>query len=259
MSAIDQGIALPRSLFDYCEARDEIREQVRSAYEILNQADNHMRLFSRIGLSSESKPRHQLDESLRDVDREFWRRAFNVTGFMQIMDAKAVREFMDEVSGNQVPEFTSENVQTTFTDLYQNRVSMFRRGVAELFRRLSGKYKSNGAFKIEDRMVVTCAIVPSFRRGLEINYRESSEINDLDRVLSLMNGEEHEPRRLESAINEALLDPPHVYEDERLKLRGFKNGNAHIWIKQQWMRDKINQMIADHYGQVLGQPSRTNP
>ena len=244
-----------KSITDYLETRDRIRSMVSDAYRTLHMAEQEMREIGSLGLDrSRSMPDDSEAEAHRKIDRRFWHLAFDLTGFGSIMDAKEKRRFDESVNGPDCPAFTEANIRSTFGDLYQSADMMWKRGVVNAFRRLSRQYKTNEAFRINSKIVMRYMIAPSFAgNGLQFKYgMGADEINDIDRVLCRLDCDEFHERALEMAIQDAFSEPPYVYEDLRLKVRGYKNGNLHIWLKKPEHIDQINQIIAEHYGAALG-------
>lgn len=250
--SIWQDVALPASLDDYLKARDDVREKVRHGYKALHEADKDMRRSHRTGIDSASQPRNSLEQALADVERKFWRLSFGLTGFGQLMDAQAHDEMEEDLAKADPPEFTRENIIATFGDLLNQSNDMWRRGVVNLFRTLSGNFRTNDAFKVGPKIIMSNATSPLFLgKGRHIRHgKDSDRINDLDRVLRTIDGEEHYARQLESAMNEAFQEWQD-YEDERVKARTYKNGNIHLWLKQQSHIDRINKIIAEHFGETL--------
>jgi len=243
-----------RTITEYLETRDRIRGMVSDACRTLRIADQEMREIASLGLTTAAVPKNSEAESLREIDRMFWRRAFDLTGFGSIMDAREKRRFEESVSGPDCPEFTEANIRSTFGDLYQSADMMWRRGVVNVFRRLSKQYATNEAFRVNRKIVMRYMLGPMFNRpGLAFRHGAGTdEINDIDRVLCRLDGDEFHERALEMAINEAFAEPPCVYEDSRIKARGYRNGNLHLWIQRDDLLDRINEIIAEHYGATLG-------
>jgi len=254
--SIWQDVALPKDLDDYLSERDRIREQVAQGYETLKQADADMSKSLRHGLDGRSMPWNRLDQAMADIDRKFWRLAFDLTGFRQYMDAEAHKQFEQDLKKAAPPEFTRENIIATFGDLMQSADDMWRRGVVNLFRALDGHYQTNNAFKIGSKIIIEAGTQPRFMGGQEVRFgMQGDRINDLDRVLRTIDGEEHESRALESAMNEQFKDYED-YRDARIKARTHKNGNIHMWFRQQHHIDRINKIIAEHFGETLPDGSK---
>lgn len=243
-----------KTLDDYLDSADRAKRWIREGYRCLNKADREVREYAIYGITGDTTPRHSLEDALQDVDRMYWRRAFDLTRFQQYMDAQAVDEFHNSIHSPKCPEFTIENVRATFGELFQNVDEMWRRGVVNLFARLSKNYRSNHAFKIGRRFIMRCMLEHRFMsNGMDLRYgMPRDQINDLDRVLRTLDGEDHQPRALEGAINNAMQEAPYEYEDERLFIRGFRNQNLHLYLKQQKHIDGINRIIAEHYGASIG-------
>lgn len=188
-----------------------------------------------------------VEKVIQDVDRRSWRKAFSMTGIAAYMDTKARREFEDGLETDP-PEFTRENIQTILLSAMQGSEMMFKRGVVELFKRLNGNYKCNDSFKLNKKLIcshwfVRCRIF----NCTDVNYRSEDEITDFERAMILLDGKKYTEPMLNHNIKQALRDGL-TYEDEYMKLRAYKNGNAHIQIKRLDLVDKINDIIAEWYG-----------
>lgn len=78
---------------------------------------------------------------------------------------------------------------------------------------------------------------------------------DLERMLMLLNGKPvpdnraDVTRRLSDHINENRYSTS--YEDEVFTIKYFQKGTAHITFKQSELVDKLNNIIARHYPEML--------
>lgn len=246
MTRFDQELALPKTLLDICDDRVRVLDLVRQANELLQQAGTICDSIGLYGLPHEARPgdyeqiRHQLDAGV-------WRVAFDKTGFMQLMDAKAKEEFF-EACRRKAPEFTEDTVRATFIGLHQTADAMFMRGMVNVFRNLSKDHRTNTnePFKINERAILSYTVTPRWGGGLEIRHDRYDRLNDIDRVFKVLDGKQHQARALETAANGAFKDG-NAYEDDYYQLRGFKNGNLHIKFKRADLLEKANKMIGDYY------------
>ncbi|MEQ1526468.1 MAG: DUF4942 domain-containing protein [Gallionella sp.] len=101
-----------------------------------------MKKFYQYGMPRSSEPLGRLEDSIKELDRMYWRQSFDHTGLMQLLDAQSKKKFDRDLQENP-PEFTIENVQSSFIDLSQNAEKMFEDGVVNVFRRLSNRYLTN--------------------------------------------------------------------------------------------------------------------
>jgi hypothetical protein len=246
--SIHTNVAVATTLNDLLEARDDALRLIADARRITDMAAKVLSphgsfLLPRGATFSDDEKRVR-----SDLDCSMWRRAFDLTGFRQLMDQQAVAEFEKSLSPVS-PEFTDANIRATFIDLRLKAGDMFRRGVFNVFRYLSDDYRTNQKepFRIGRKVVMSGMISPSFRSGLRIGYGYSADkLNDLDRVFKTLDEKPFLPRTLESAMC-AAFEKGEVFEDTYYRARAFKNGNLHLEFKRLDLLDKVNEQIADFY------------
>ena len=243
--SIFTDIALPTTLTDLLLARTEAlrhladaRRSTQAAQDLLDRHGRYLMPFAATQREPESKVIAELDAAL-------WRRAFDLTGFKQLMDAEAVAEFERSLSPKP-PEFLEGTIRTTLIDLRSKADFLFRRGIVNVFRYLSDDYKTNAnePFKVGRKIVMTYMVEKWF--GCDLRIRNGDKINDIDRVMTTLDGKQFTARQLESAMNEAFkVGQP--FENETYKAKAFKNGNLHLEFKRLDLLDKLNEQIAAHY------------
>lgn len=108
-------VAIPTTVSDMCAHRETVVGMVQSYYGQMKLADATMREIVRYGLPSECTIRGTLEDCIKDIDRQFWRAAFEKTGFMQLLDASS-RKQLDEDMRNKPPIFDMANIQATFLE-----------------------------------------------------------------------------------------------------------------------------------------------
>ncbi|WP_225776463.1 DUF4942 domain-containing protein [Pseudomonas sp. Marseille-Q5115] len=241
-------LALPTTLQDLLRAREEALRLIADARRLTEMASSVLEPFGRYLLprgaqlpEDEPDVRHELDSGL-------WRRAFDLTGFKQLMDAQAVSEFEKGLSPKP-PAFTEENIRATFIDLRLKASDMFRRGIFNVFRYLSDDYRTNASepFRIGRKVVMSGMVSSSFKRGLCIWYdRAADQLNDIDRVFLTLDKQPFQPRALESSMN-AAFEGLEVFENAYYRARAFKNGNLHLEFKRLDLLEKVNEQIAEFY------------
>lgn len=247
MSIFEKNLALPKTLEDYTEARNKARTMIESHYESSRRIDSYLKQIGNY-LYVDISPRQSLDLTLKQLDMRFWKLAFDATRFSLLMDDDAKKEF-DRDLENKTPDFTVENCTATFLALHQEAEMMFKRGIVNTFRRLSGGYVTNSKepFTIGKKSILSYMI--SMWYGYpQIQYNQEQRVNDIDRVVKVVLGKPFEPRALESAMNNAFKNGEN-YDDEFYHAKAFKNGNLHLTIKSDGALEKINELIAEYYGE----------
>lgn len=254
MSRFDQALVIPKSLEQVAEARKDIIAKVTQAYLIFESAGEDLQKEGIHGLPWEAMPRMSLKDALRRIDGDFWYMMFDRTRMYQIMDAEAKALFRKSVSENP-PEFTLESVTEQFLTLSQSASAMFMRGAVNVFRGLSDhKTNTDEPFKVNQKCILRNVFTGylGWPMVAHSNYSGCGAdlIDDIDRIIKTLDGKLYQARTLEMAVNAAFKerrDSQAVYEDDYYKVRGYKNGNGHIWFKRQDLLDELNKMIGKYY------------
>lgn len=246
--SIHKNVAIPSTLNDLLTARDDALRLIEDARKVTEMAKDLLAKHGSHLMPHGSQIPEDAGKIRADLDSRMWRRALDLTGFKQLMDAEAVASF--EKSLYQAPpEFTEATICATFIDLRLNAESMFRRGVFNVFRYLSEDYRTNQKepFRIGRKIIMTYMISPSYRRGLGIRSGSADKLNDMDRVFKTLDNKPFTPRALESEMEVAFNDML-VFENDYYRAKAFQNGNMHMEFKRPDLLDKVNEQIAAHYG-----------
>jgi hypothetical protein len=251
MSIFDTFIAKRQTLSEFCDHRAVSARLLEEHYCHYDAINKHMAQFSQYLMPRSAQPTGRLAEAIKELDRSYWRRAFDHTGLMQILDATQRQKFERELSENHT-EFTLQNVQDIFLTFCQQADEMFNRGVIQVFERLSSEYARHDSFKMTEKIILSGYIEPRFSRGLQIRsgwYADT--INDVDRVLKSLDGKKHMPRTLENEMNNSFQHGD-IYAGEYVTAKAYKNGNIHLTFNRNDLVDKINKIIAGKYGATVG-------
>ncbi|MBA6068087.1 DUF4942 domain-containing protein [Pseudomonas mosselii] len=246
--SMSTSVAIPVTLTDLLQARNDALRLISDAHRTTDKAKQLLDQHGSYLMPHGAQAPHDQQRIRAELDSSMWRRAIDLTGFKQLMDAQAVSEF-ERSLGAAAPEFTEANIRATFIDLRINAESMFRRGIFNVFRYLSDDYRTNARepFRIGRKVVMSWMIEPSFRRGLRLRYSGAGDkINDLDRVFLTLDKQPFQPRSLESAMN-AAFEGGQVFESNYYRARAYKNGNLHLEFKRLDLLDKVNEEIAAFY------------
>ena len=239
-------VALRKTVEDYCEARARIVALYEGAARSLSVADDLMRAQGTYGLPHEATPRMNCEDAVRQVDARLWRAVFDRTGLTQLMDDEAVRSFLSDLDHN-APAFTADNIRCTVLSMFQAAEEMFGRGAYNVFRQLDRHYRTNDgqAFEVGRKSVLRRVFESDWNGGLRVRYDARHWVNDVDRVFTTLDGRQFTPHSLEAALNAALAKgASRVFENEFIRVRGFGNGNGHLWLKRDDLRERLNRVIA---------------
>ena len=197
-----------------------------------------------------------LEQAQRAVDRGVWSDVIHACGFSRLMDKTAHEAFRAELRDNP-PAATVENLESTLARLMEDRELIFKRGIATAFSRLDRRFRSHDGFKIGARVVISGA----FDLFGTWNYRAKHDetLVDVERAFYLL---DHKPQPdrlggIYGVVSSARRDlglGVHAFtaEDDYFRVRGFKNGNLHLWFKRPDLVERVNLLLADYYGAALG-------
>lgn len=199
--------------------------------------------------------KHSMECYRKQVDANVWSHLLVLTGMQHLMDRTAKEQFDQDLSGD-VPPVTVENVRATLEGFLGEGDLIFQRGLARAFSELDRRFKSHDAFKIGSRMVLTHV----FDSWGSISYgsRMADVITDIERVFSVLDGKAEPPGGLVAKIREDRTQGRYCFgprqsvtESAYFRVRGFKNGNAHLWFLRDDLVEKANKVLAEYYGEVL--------
>lgn len=192
------------------------------------------------------------------IDGDMWRAFMVNTKLGGLMDAQAIKEFEKSLEGD-VPEATPETIFATLTHMRDQGPAIFSRGLVNAFSKLCRDYKSNNGFSIGPRIVITYAF-STYGVGIKElgSFNKYAELRDIDRVMHILDGKpapEDHNSGLVGVIQEAADVRPrrgNTIETPYFRARWFLNGNMHLYVLRDDLREKANKIIAAHYGLTLG-------
>lgn len=248
MSIFDKAVMIPKTLEDYLAARDSAVAKYQQLQKLHDMMERELNSIGNYLMPNVLDRYMDLARFTRELDQRFWRKAFDATGFMKLMDREARAEF-DRSLDKEPPAFTLENVRGIFLSKAQEAEMMFARGLVNVFKQLSKDYRTNSKepFRVGPKAILEYMTTPNWSKGLRVNYGREDIVGDIDRVIKVLDDQEYFPRQLESAINDAW-GKGEIYEDDYYRIKGFKKGTMHIEFKRLDLLNKANDIIAQWYG-----------
>lgn len=196
-------------------------------------------------------PAESVEAFRRNLDAAIWTRLLEESGLRRIMDAQE-RETMDRALREDVPPATMENIGATVDRLLGESDLIFRRGIARAFAALDRRFKSHDGFKVGSRIILTHVF--SDYGGFSYG-RIRDTLYDIERAFALL---DHAPDRAGELEHALIRDRSGSWgprqsevETSYFKARGFKNGNAHLWLTRDDLVEKVNRELAEYYGAAL--------
>ncbi len=271
MGVFEGSLVKSVSIDNMLNQRDAVISRISQALDLLTEAQT---LSQSAGVGF---PRFKLDESRysvhnlldpqsrcdaeqkirRVVDSGGWQYLMNESGLRSLMDSKAREQWDRDINEGKFPDFTRDNLTSTFSRLHDLRGEMFERGVINVFRALSWEYKTNQPFAFGKRVILEWITSPcSGGSGGTIGYANSGkcdQVDDLVRVLSVLDGKPEPDHRngTWSRVARASRESPPIIDHEYYSARLHRNGNAHLLFKRPELVTKMNAILAKHYPAAL--------
>ncbi len=201
------------------------------------------------------KPDTAMKAITRNLDREIWRDLMQCSGMLSLMDAQARDTWYRSLEYDNFPEISEENILSTFEQLHQNKDEVFERGVINLFRGLSWNYKTNCPCKFGNKIIVN-NLVRWDRWGLHlITGQQADRLADLGKNAASVQ-RQTDPRQqgkhnYSSGRTYPVSSGKECHEDEMFIIKYFKKGSAHITFRKPELVDRLNDIIAKHYPDML--------
>ncbi len=242
------------SIAGLLQARDAVMDRVNEAMRLMNEA-GEIAIAARI-----ESPIHVLtyadrygltkfDEICRKhLDASAWKLLLDESGMRSMLDATARKEWDEAIYSRKTAPLTREAIAGTFGQLIEDRGAMFDRGVIECYRGLNWDYKTNQGAAFGKRLVV------------KVYYNGSDKLDDLVRVMSVLDGKPQPDHRngMWSLIEKARQGSQ-AFETPYFTGRTFRNQNVHLTFTRMDLIDRMNGILAKHYGASLPRAGKPKP
>lgn len=198
----------------------------------------------------------------RNIDRSLWRDLMLKSGMLSLMDAQARTQWHQNLEEGDLPAISEANILSTFEQLHRSKDEVFERGIINVFKGLSWDYKTNSPCFFGKKIIIN-NLVTHNRWGFSLVWGfRRDQLVDLERMVFLLDGKAIPDNRGDISIRlmEHIRDRPgeNVYNDDYFVIRYFQKGSAHLTFKRLALVEKMNDIIAKHYPEMLAN-KRTCP
>lgn len=193
---------------------------------------------------------HYMTEINKKHDSHFWTSIINSSSITAVMHTEMKAKF-DTMIDSKPPEFTREYIYATLSHYMNNRFTIFVEGALNLFKTLNKNFKTNDGIRVRDKIIFGSAMGTY---GWSMYGRSRDQVEDLERIFYVLDGIDptRRPRGEWATYRMERNDSPREQQFEYFKVKIFKNGNVHLWMTRPDLVDKLNEMIAEHFGTALG-------
>lgn len=204
------------------------------------------------------------DKARKQIDRAMWLHVIDATDLERLMDRQERDSFRSSLSSD-CPEWTVESVAATLERVAGDAGMLFKRGIANAFASLDRRFRSHDGFKVGGRIILDRA----FNEWGGMERRPSETLRDIERVFQTLDDDKNgtsAEQIAERAAGAGLgnwleaearrnRSRPLVIEGDWVRVRIFGNGNAHLWFTRPDLVRQVNLLLADYYGEAIGEGS----
>ncbi len=190
----------------------------------------------------------RLVSEIKSLKQAAWLKIIDLTGIKTLMDSKSHQAMYKDLQENPM-EVTKANILSVLQDLYSRKDTILANSLINVFKRLDRDYKSNSrqAIKLSGKKAIIF-VGTGFGRTIS----NCDQITDLDRILHFMDGKSMTTDCRETMGYKVAYGDSEEVESEYLRVKMFKNGNAHIYFKRPDLIDQCNRLIAYYHKNQLG-------
>lgn len=192
-----------------------------------------------------------MDTARKVVDRRMWATLIEMTDLEKLMDKQAKDQFRQQLMDDP-PEATEDNIYATVQSFAADASMIFKRGIANCFTQLDRRFRSHDGWKIGSRVILTYAFDNFGSWSFHRSTRDT--LHDIDRVFHVLDGGTTPElyggivAAVETSRQGGGYGPRQSEcESDYFLVRGFKNGNAHVWFKRDDLVEKVNRLLGEYY------------
>lgn len=217
------------------------------------------RVASCVHVVSKKYTSHDLNEELDRLRREYWRLILATDEFAELLTNEARLELNKRLSMAEQMEINLPNIRMLLMALSYNRKDILVESVVAIFKRITkyhmnqystnihyyNGWKTNDAYKINKKIIIPIKyefeswdFADSYDR---ISYDVRNFIDDIIKAFQLLDP---------SVKGEFTALNNQEFECDILRFKMFKNGNIHVWFKNERLLNKLNYLCGSHFNWI---------
>lgn len=188
----------------------------------------------------------------RNLEANHWNQVFAISELSSVMPASEKDKWYNQIEKKEFPDFTKENIQSTFLGLFSKKDDFFADKITGLFRSLSSKHQTNNGIEFGEKFIITNV---TDGNGFT-NTRKIDLIHDLRDIMYQVKFTRSpsygSSRDLVDLINNKDKYGTWFEVDGGLwRVKLFKNGSAHFEISED-MTVALNKCLSKKFPNIIG-------
>ena len=191
------------------------------------------------------------EDIMKEIDIEYWTRAFNIGQLRDFMAADKRNEWLNQINDRKVPSFEEETVIETFKQLYAGLNKIFAEKVDGVFRNLSKEHVTNQPEGFCKRMIF---------KIYSYGHDYYNHLADLIQCVHTIVNKHIDIAEAMRSANAIIYNQPcdgkwYPIAGEWIKCRRYMNGNTHVEVHPDiaW---QLNKVLASYGQNTLAIPEK---
>jgi hypothetical protein len=233
-----------------------IKEQTDRLEAVFAKEDAYKPFDISFEYSSYRQRAYEPDAIFNEMRRRVWRILADAIGVKNIMSVMRRQEFEDQLNRGELPEIDAATLLGIIRGLMGQAKQFAEEAAKEVFEILrpqgawGGQYKTNNAFRVGRKVILSWYVEESYRGQLRLNYHHEPHLIAIDGIFHLLDGKGIMRENRGPLIKAILESKDGRGETHYFKFKCFKNRNLHMEMKRLDLVMELNRQASGDY--VLG-------
>ena len=194
----------------------------------------------------------QQENFINNINRTCWKNLLYTQEVKEILPKKRFEELIYQTT---FPDFNSNIIINTLNQLYEDKDKYIIENIIYCFQILDKKnYKTNSSYSFKNKSILNIATYRDYSGCGRSYYVSDYYINALIALESLfakIDSTEIQDKESIRLINNYEKYASTNLELKYFKLKVYKNGNIHIYYKDETKINMLNKILQNHFGNTL--------
>lgn len=266
-------------IIEYTTTRDNVIEQLISFYKNNHLVNGYLELSIKGKGTNDGKNLTQLMKNdinsfIKQLKKDYWRKVTELKGVKERLTSKKREEFDCEITKYETLDFTESNIKQFIINVIENFPKMIDAAVEHLFDEFTkyglreddwaveygnnihfyNAWKTNSGYKVNKKIILP--IYYGYDKKIELDYKHSDLLNDIDRVISYFTDKPIEKYSYELCREEIDGGVTKKISTEYFLITFYKKGTMHLEFKDKDILrifnihgGKLKNFLPDDYGE----------
>jgi len=215
--------------------------------------------LSTITLSNKEFRAEDLNDELDRLRRGYWALILDTREFREMLTNDAIRKLNRQISAANEMEINYANVRMLLVSLATNQHDILIDSLVSIFEKITryhmNEYSTNihyyDGWKTNDAYAINKKIIIPIKHAFD-HWDLREDFGQLPMEVKYWIGDIMKAMRLidASVVDEFEYAGNNEFENEWLRFKMFKNGNIHVWFKNERLLTKLNYICGQHFAWI---------